>query len=158
MSSRIHTEPCVANVFSSFFLGQCAPGRSLWVTHIPDLHFLPFTSMLTLLLSWLGPIHIAPGGMTQQLMLEGANLYLQHSNLGGARGTSTRSLPFPWHPALPMLPTRPQAKSTPQSSPCPYLGRTWNTFHQCNSPEEHVPVLLWIPVKLGIGPGFYKSR
>ena len=39
-------------------------------------------------------------------MLEGAGIYLQHSDLwgaGGAQSTSARSPPFPGDPALPML-------------------------------------------------------
>ena len=45
---------------------------------------------------------------TQQLMLVEAGLYLKHSNLGRAQSTSARSPSFPWDPALPMFPTRPQ--------------------------------------------------
>ena len=47
------------------------------------------------------PFYVVPWCETQQLVLEGADLYLQHSNLGAAQ-----SPPFPRDPALPMFPTR----------------------------------------------------
>ena len=64
--------------------------------------------------SRLGPIHMSPWCKNQQLMLEGAGLYLQCSSLGRAQSTSAQSPPFPWDPALSMLPTRLLAKNISQ--------------------------------------------
>ena len=53
-----------------------------------------------------GAVQVLPWCKTQQLVQEGANLYLQYSTLRGAQSTSAWSPPFPRDTALPMLPTR----------------------------------------------------